>query len=134
MPYITSTLSTDQNFPLYTKREGAKVQAKKIARNITIAGRANVASKNLITPAGVVTQVTAEELELLEKNPAFKRKVARGFLSVTKTNVDPDKKAADMTAKDKSAPITPTKEEQMNAGKAEQDKVKITTGAPGEDI
>lgn len=76
--------------------------------SITIKGGANVVSKNLITPRGICTPVTAEDLKLLEENKVFQRHVKRGFITVEKSKAKADTVAKNMTAKDESAPKTPS--------------------------
>jgi len=75
---------------------------------ITIHGGAGVANKNLITPNGVVTTVTDEEMEFLNAHELFVQFKKNGFITVEKKKVDVEKVVADMSDKaDPSAPITP---------------------------
>lgn len=77
MPYITTTKAEDTNFPIWEKGAGGVMKIKK---NIILKGGANVIdNKRLYTPKGVLTQVSEEEVELLLKNPSFKRQMDRGF-------------------------------------------------------
>ncbi len=62
---------------------------------------------NIYTPKGVVTAVSDADLDFLMSNPTFIRHMDRGFLSVDKKEVAPEKKAKDMAQKDGSAPLTP---------------------------
>ena len=84
-----------------------------VRKKVVINGGHGVAQQNgtmmgaIYTPRGVVTQVSDEDLEFLERNPAFRRHVDRGFLVVDSKKVDPEKKAANMAQADGSAPITP---------------------------
>ena len=66
-----------------------------------------------MTPRGVATRVTDEELEFLESLDAFKRHRDRGFLKVDKSNKEKDiaSVVVDMQKKDGSAPITPESKE-----------------------
>jgi hypothetical protein len=108
MPTIYSTLSNDRTFPLYEKAvEGSVVTKAKYKSAILIKGGANVSDKHFQTKAIVETEVTAEELKLLQDNASFKRLEKRGFLS-SKRPVSPKKDAA--------APKT-KKELQDKAGK-----------------
>ena len=112
MPFIYSTLSTDQQYRGYTKGGG---DMPIVSTKVFIAGKANIMNKNIITPRGMVTEVTEEELKVLEADEVFKIHVKGGFISVDKKQVDAEKAAENMSAKDKSAPITP---DDYEAGKA----------------
>lgn len=100
--YVYSTLSNDQRYTTYNGVSGGAPQP---ARSIFIAGKANVANKNFITPLGVATEVTAEELAELRRNEVFKVHEQNGHLSVSQAKVDPDKVAASMQGRDASAPL-----------------------------
>ena len=77
--YIHSTASADMVYPIYA---GGNVTPRKI-KEILIKGRANVVNPaTLITPTGAVTEVSDADLELLKKDTAFQRHVARGFMRV----------------------------------------------------
>lgn len=102
--FIYSTLSCNQVYPLWKKLENGMLER---VTEVRIAGGANVANKNLITPKGLVTEVTDEQLELLMNDHTFKRQMAGGFLKVETVEANPNKVALDMKPKDISAPITP---------------------------
>ena len=104
MPYIYSTLSTDMDYASYVPTASDVPDVEKI---IKIKGGANVANKNIITPMGVMTSVTDEELALLEANGVFQIHKANGFITVEKKSDDVEKVTKNMTKKDKSAPLTP---------------------------
>ena len=77
--YIHSTASADMTYPVYA---GGTDRPTKI-KEIVIKGRANVIDpRTLFTPTGAVTEVSDADLELLKKNAAFQRHVARGFMRV----------------------------------------------------
>lgn len=97
--HIYSTLTANQEYRGYNE---GKVKAVKWS--VVIKGGANLAGKNLITPMGVLTTVTDEEMGLLETNPSFKRHVERGFITVEKKKVDVEDVVKNMKKKDKSAP------------------------------
>lgn len=88
--YVYSTLSNDNNYD-----------------GVLIAGKANVATKNLITPMGVMTKVDDSTLKHLEGNHVFQLHKKNGFITVEKYKEDADQVAADMTGRDSSAPETP---------------------------
>lgn len=92
--YIYSTISADVDYA---------VDDDKVIR---IAGKANVANRNIITPRGMVTQVTDEQVAALKKNHVFKIHLDNGFLTIEKSKAEPEKVAANMTGRDKSAPDT----------------------------
>ncbi len=106
--YIYSTLSNDQNFTVWVGTENEKAIPTRKAV-ITINGKANIINKtNLITPKGVLTIVEDGQLAELEKMPAFKRFIERGFIKVeAKEAKTTDVVAKDMKEKDKSAPLDP---------------------------
>lgn len=99
MPYITSTLSSGVNYAIYGKTAGGLPVIKK---EITINGGSNVINKLFVTPHGVVTEVSDEDLELLEAHPLFKRHKEAGFIKVSKSaKLD----ISSMEEKDKSAQL-----------------------------
>lgn len=104
MPYVYSTLSNDNEYRIYEKG-GADIPVVK--GHVLIKGGAGIANKNLITPRGVPTEVTKEQLEMLEGNDQFKMHKENGFISVDTKQADADAVAKNMTKKDKSAPKTP---------------------------
>lgn len=102
MAYVYSTLSTDQEYRGY--REGGDV--KTVKWSVTVKGGANIASKNLITPKGVLTIVSEEELALLNENAQFNRHKERGYIVIEKREEKAEKVAKNMKKKDESAPLT----------------------------
>ncbi len=105
MPYIYSTLTADNTYVDYKQDPHNKTH--QMAGSVTIKGGANLSSKNLITPLGMLTTVTEKELETLQANLAFKRHVRRGFIRVEQKEQKIKKVAAGMTKRDKAAPRTP---------------------------
>ena len=104
MPYVYSTLTADQEYTLYPSEVDPKSIPKGV-KSFLIYGGANVINKNLITPRGVATTVTQEELKVLETIPAFIQHRDKGFLIVDGKKSDPEKVAKDMTPRDKSAQL-----------------------------
>lgn len=90
-------------YPIYASN-GQKSQAATMLKTIRIKGGANVRNKyTLATPTGVVTEVSDEDLALLQKDPAFQNHVAKGFMKVMNTEkVD----VSDMEKRDRSAQLT----------------------------
>ena len=105
MPSVISTASADCWYD--TKTFNPNKDMWKRDKGVVIKGGANMGGKGLITPKGVVTHVTEEELEFLETVPAFQRHKAKGHITVVKSaKPDVEKVTAGMTKKDKSAPLT----------------------------
>lgn len=107
MFYVYSTLTCDNAYNFFDKNVSPEAVVPVIERTIHIRGGANVANKNLVTPEGVVTEVTDEEMSALEENYHFKEHVKHGFITFSKREVKPEKAVQDMTKKDASAPKTP---------------------------
>lgn len=99
--FIYSTLSNDQAYTQYVK--GTEVP--QVEHTINIAGKANVAGKHFLTPLGMVTEITEEDLAILKGNQMFQIHEANGFITYSNTKADPDTVASDMTGRDASAPL-----------------------------
>lgn len=100
MNYVQSTASQDMTYPIYT--EGKQNQAT-IIKKIIVYGTANVANPtSLLTPQGMVTELSDEDVALLKKSAAFQRHVEKGFMKLCdKSQLD----VSDMEKKDGSAQI-----------------------------
>lgn len=107
MPYVYSTLTCSNIFPVYARKSDPRTLSTIIRKIEILGGHGLKNPKGIDTPQGVVTKVTDEELEILENDISFKMQVDKGFITVDKKKVDPAKKAADMNPKDGSAPLTP---------------------------
>lgn len=103
--FIFSTLTNDQVYATWKQADGTRLPVRD--QQVKINGGTGVASKHFVTPRGVVTEVTAEQLAILEKVPAFQRHKERGFLSIEDKRHDVEKVAADLKPNDDSAPLTP---------------------------
>ena len=104
--FIYSKLANDQIFHEYGPG-GGNVQVTK--RVIVIRGGAGVANqKTLVTPVGMQTEVTEDELAFLETDYWFNEWIRTGYLSVQKRRFAPsvEKVARDMVDADKSAQDT----------------------------
>ncbi|QWX10266.1 hypothetical protein PP411_gp67 [Vibrio phage vB_VpP_BT-1011] len=99
---IYSMASNDVVVATYKPKKDGEVSENKMAKSIIIKGKANVRDpKTLQTPKWAVTDVSAEELKVLEANPSFKRKVDAGYIVVGKEPTDFKKdKSAQMTEGD----------------------------------
>lgn len=102
--YIYSTLTNSIKINEYAAVEGGTPRS---VRSILIVGGSNVADKHFITPQGVVTEVSDEELEFLKRDKMFNRMVERGFIKHESKKSEVNKVAADMVGRDESAPLTP---------------------------
>lgn len=112
--YIYSTLSNDQRYQL------------KDGRSVLIAGKANVANKQLVTPKGMVTSISEDEFNLLQENIVFKAHAKNGFVSGSHGREDAESFAArELEPADKAAQDTPATARRRNAGGA---KVQVAEG------
>lgn len=105
MKLICSTLTAPQSICLNKKLQNGTLQ---VTKRININGGANVGDKRtLLTPHGVVTELSDEDYKLLIETEWYKRMEKRGFVRPVETKdeaEDPSKKG--MTDKDKSAQVT----------------------------
>ena len=109
--HIFSTLTSDHLFVVRGQAPGPN-SIPPVVRRILIRGGSGVANKRtLITPRGVHTSVTDEELAILEQDVAFRRFVDRGYLRVEKREHEPELVAKDMAVDIGSAPLTPDRYE-----------------------
>ena len=102
--YVFSTLACDQ---LYTAWTPTSNDMKEKGHQVFIKGGAGVANDRIITPLGVMTEITEDQFAILQQNEDFKRHVKAGFLTVQDKKHDVEKVAADMNRQDPSAPKTP---------------------------
>lgn len=107
MPYIASTLTNSQAYTIYSKPKDAG-SIPQVLGEVTVEGGAGVANnKSLITPQGVVTEVSAEQLDQLKKVELFQTHMENGYLTILdKKPADVESVAADMQRGDGSAPLT----------------------------
>lgn len=106
--YIYSTLTADQ---IYTNYKASPNGVPQATSKIFIKGGANLMTKHMVTPRGVVTEVTAEELAELRNNEVFKLHQANGFIQVSEAKTDVEKAVSDMVGRDQSAPLVEQDEE-----------------------
>ena len=102
--YVFSTLASDV---AYTNHAQGGGDLPIDLPPVVIKGGAGVANERIVTPRGVATEVTEEQVEYLRQNEIFKLHEKNGFVMVSDTYGDPDTVAADMTGRDNSAPIVP---------------------------
>jgi hypothetical protein len=104
MSFIYSTMTAGVTYTSFKKVEGGIGRPHK---QVIIHGGANNANKNRITPIGVETEVSEEDLAFLLENPVFKRHQENKFLVVFAKSQRIEKAVQDLQAADKSAPLTP---------------------------
>lgn len=104
MPYVLSKLANTQVYTQYAKDVANNINIVK--EQVTIKGGADVTTKNLITPDGVVTQVTRDQLEILKANRDFQRHLETGHIKYFEFEPKIDKEV-DKMEKDNSKPLTP---------------------------
>lgn len=119
MPYVYSTLPCGVIYNGYEKVNEGEIP--NVVQGVEIKGGAGIADKNFMTPNGIVTEVTADQLAFLKEHDLFKTHVKNGFITFDTKEKDVDAVVADMERKDKSAPLTPADI------KADDADVKITT-------
>lgn len=107
MPLVYSTMTNNSEYVEYKTNTTNNLAIP--VRKVVIKGGAGVSQKRtLITPLGVRTEVSAEDLAFLQNDVNFKRHVDAGFLKVvSKGKPDADAVAADMQQRDGSAPLVP---------------------------
>ena len=102
--YVFSTLASDV---AYTNHAQGGGDLPIDLPPVVIKGGAGIANERIVTPRGVATEVTEEQVEYLRQNEIFKLHEKNGFVMVSESYADPDTVAADMTGRDNSAPIVP---------------------------
>lgn len=102
--YVYSTISTDVEYIGWIK--GAS-EAQEKGHSVIVKGGANVATKNFLTPSGIMTPMDDEEITFLRSNSTFQQHMKNGFITIETRKTDPEKVAANMTTRDESAPLTP---------------------------
>ena len=102
--WVFSTLTSSMDYTNYEKG-GADLPVA--LPPVHIKGGAGLADKNFVTPDGVGTRVTEQQLEYLRANPVFNLHEKNGFIKVVASEPVPEKAASDMERRDGSAPIVP---------------------------
>ncbi len=107
MPHIASTLTCDNEYVQWNRHGDGTVTK---GESVLIRGGFGLANKNFVTPQGaILTEITDQELEFLEKDFHFNKHREGGFLKVIRSgSKDGEKAASDMTLGDKSQPRTPS--------------------------
>ncbi len=113
MPYVASTMAATVNYAEYVPVGRDHSGARQIKRLIEIKGGSGVASQQhalangILTPQGVVTNVTDDELEFLQADSLFQQHLKSDHVKVMKFNARPEKASSDMNKADPSRPLTP---------------------------
>lgn len=120
MAKVFSMLSNDQLFVIYGEKKGdGLVKASKTDKSILIKGGANVQNRLMLNEhlePFIVTEVSSDDLKLLQTLPSFNRKVERGFLVIGSTpKSDVKDKSAQLKEKDvKAKPHTAKAKTKIN--------------------
>src|SRR6059058_692352 len=75
---VFSTLTCDNVYSDYKDTNGHPVPT----RSVLVKGGAGVANDRVITPRGVATMVTEEDVALLQRNSVFKLHMDNGFVTI----------------------------------------------------
>lgn len=79
-------------------------QLPQVRRSVRIEGGANCPNKFMVTPNGVLTRVSDDDLAFLMSNAKFQEVMKAGFMSVIADDRDMEKAVRDMAKKDGCAP------------------------------
>jgi hypothetical protein len=105
--YVFSTLANDQKYQNWVKGDGVNIPGE----FVNIKGGAGMAvdggAARIATPLGIGTEVSDEQLAILQANVVFQLHQKNGFIIVRSKHADAEKVAADMNRKDPGAPIVP---------------------------
>ena len=115
MAFITSRVSASNDYVLeWTSANGMK----KAKRTFHVNGGADVINKKtLLTPSGVITEISDDELEALKKNdPLFCFHLNNNTLVIRGTEKEAEKAKTELE-KDKSSQLTPEDYENGNEKK-----------------
>lgn len=112
MAYITSRMAGGVDYAFYAQGPNGIHIVKDI---ISIEGGADVINKrNLITPDGVVTEVSSDKLEKLKTHSLFKQHIKDGFIKICDSEKSANNSGREL-AQDSSKQLTP--KDYRNGGK-----------------
>lgn len=103
--HIFSTMTSDVSYNGYAPAGDGSMSV--LERSVVIKGKAGIPDKNLVTPLGMHTEVSQEDMEFLNANGIFKLHKDNGFITVQSRDMPVEKAAEDMNLADPSAPLTP---------------------------
>lgn len=102
--FVYSTLATDVIYQAY-ETGGADIPVA--THSVLIKGGAGVANQNIITPLGVMTKITEEQMAICESNNIFQLHRKNKFIVVRESQSEIETVVADMEGRDNSAPLVP---------------------------
>lgn len=109
---ILSTLSSDHWFGGHKVVKGEKAGELNVLEiptgKVLLRGGANVAKTGILTPDGILHEVSEDEYAVMQTDPKFGRMQKRGFIKVLGNVKDKEKVLGDMEPKDGSAMLTDT--------------------------
>ena len=123
MAFITSKMAAPVTYAFYVRGANGINQ---VTDTVTINGGADVITKALVTPQGIVTELEDEKLEKLKSHPVFKQHLENGYVSIQGSE-KAAKKVEEVLEQDKSAQITPDDYEKGNIKKEIRPKRKPTS-------
>lgn len=129
MPFVYSTLANNQKYTLWAK--GGSDVPVEIGHVIVRGGTGviqTVRGHADETPVGVRTEITDEQLAMLEQIPQFREHRERGYISVENRKFDPEKIAGKLEGDDKSQQLNDMSLKAMAGGATESDRISV--GAP----
>lgn len=104
MTYILSRLSSGVDYAFYACGQNG---INNVVETIHLDGGADVINKrNLVTPEGVVTEISSDKLEKLKTHPVFQTHLENGFIKICDSSKSADKSANELE-KDNSRQLTP---------------------------
>lgn len=113
MPHIASTMTSDVKYTRWISNPGGINTKRPVTvgkDHVLVKGGHGVAQRQdnggLVTPNGVITAVTDEELEFLMKDETFQTHLKHGAVKVLKQNTTPEKAVKDMEQENKAGPLT----------------------------
>jgi len=127
MPYVYSTATNHIAYVEYETDNDKNSGFAKVAKKVIVTGGHGLATKQLVTPKGVATKVSDDDLEFLLKNKSFQRHVKAGYMTYDKNKSDPEKKAASMAQADGCSPLTPN---DFKPGQYSTQEARIYMGQP----
>lgn len=103
---VYSTLTAANEYAEYQNVGG---DLQQVTRSVTVKGGAGLPRRQgLLTPLGVMTEVSESDLEFLEQHKNFQQHVAGGWIKVVKSlrfKADADVVAADLAQRDGGSPL-----------------------------
>ena len=103
--YVYSTMTASVTYCAWRKGGG---DVPSIAQSVTINGGSNVVDKFIRTPLGVMTEITQDQLDIMEQDGVYQIHKAKGFITVDANLHDVEKVVAgNMESSDASAQLTP---------------------------